>query len=402
MPIIFDINEVLPGMTLAKNIVYEEKPLLKSGYKLGEHDIKALKRRGIKSVYIFDPLLDEFCDDDSLDHEVSQHVRKALTDSIDNVEKNFKKHSSITMNDVYELKQTISECIDFIKSNPVAVAILNKSSRGNFSKQHSANVMYLSMLVAMKLKNYIIRERMKTVNTKNFDSLGDLNPMGLGAVLIDLKLDKFEDYANRALKPDEVEKILNHCKEGYEELPNELHPYSRAIVKTHHECFNGLGYYGLKNAAIPILSRVIRVADAFDIATSRNLFHEAKSHVYVLFHMTHGKYKTYFDPEITRALSEVIQPFPIGAKVEMANGNQAVIVKHNSEYPFHPVVVMAFDAEGKPLPKDKLVKVDLSNNHAFKIRKFTGEDISYIYNKECAGEKIERKSCDNLFSLLFP
>lgn len=402
MPILFNIDEVMPGMVLAKAILSNDRILLNHNYKLSKTDIDLLKKRGVKTIYVSDPLLDKFCDDESQDIEVSQHVQEMIVSSIDNVEKTLKKHSSLENKDIYELQKSIQECVEYIKNNPVAVAIINQNS-DNFMKQHATNVMYLSMLLALKTRSYIVNERIKSTSLRKNMECFDLNPMGLGAVLIDMHLSQYEVLANRTLKLDQVTEILNHPVSAYKELPDNIHPYSRLIVKTHHECWNGLGFpLGLKGQEVPVLSRIVRVADAFDLATSRNLFHNAKSHVYTLFHMSKGKYRNYFDANIVSALTSVIQPFPIGAKVKLSNNIYAVVAKHNPDLPFKPIVITAFDSEHKALPKQDLQKIDLSKVNGIKIINFMNEDISYIYNENIEIVKVEREKANNLFDVLFP
>lgn len=51
-----------------------------------------------------------------------------------------------------------------------------------------------------------------------------------------------------------------------------------SIVASHHEHFDGSGYpKGLRGDEIPLLSRIILVADCFDAIRQRRSYHEAKS-----------------------------------------------------------------------------------------------------------------------------
>lgn len=402
MPILFNIDDVIPGMALGKAIVSGSQILLNSRYKLTEKDIKSLKIRGISQVYISDPLLDDLCQDESREQEVATIVQNKIVGTINCVNKNIKKHSNLSVKDVYNLQKSIAECVDYIAKNPVAVAILNQSNATSFAQQHSTNVMYLSLLIALKLKSYVIQERLKII-AKGVYNVFDLNPMGLGAILCDLDIPKFEIYANRVLTKEEVQELLEHPINTYNKLPEEIHPYARTIVKTHHECYNGLGYpEGRKGEEIPILSRIIRVADAFDIATSKNLFNDARSYVWVLYHMLSGKYSTYFDQKVVGALASVIQPFPIGAKLKMNNGKYGVVVSHNTDNPFRPIVVIAFDENEIPLQKSEFEKVDLAQNKAFKIKLFMQEDLSYIYDSLPHAQKVDKNTSSKLYDILFP
>jgi HD-GYP domain-containing protein (c-di-GMP phosphodiesterase class II) len=57
---------------------------------------------------------------------------------------------------------------------------------------------------------------------------------------------------------------------------NRLDPKIAEAILYHHERFDGLGYpFGLTADAIPILSRIVLVADAFDAMTSKRAYQPA-------------------------------------------------------------------------------------------------------------------------------
>lgn len=72
------------------------------------------------------------------------------------------------------------------------------------------------------------------------------------------------------LTEKEYEAIKAHCKIGFEFL-NKTEKFRNVanIVLHHHEKFDGKGYpCGLKGKEIPLLSRIITVADSFDAMVS--------------------------------------------------------------------------------------------------------------------------------------
>lgn len=76
-------------------------------------------------------------------------------------------------------------------------------------------------------------------------------------------------------------------------------------VLHHHEHFDGTGYPdGLSGERIPLLSRVILVADAYDAMTNPRAFREAWDHETSLEQL-HRRSGTQFDPVVVRAFSEV-------------------------------------------------------------------------------------------------
>jgi HD-GYP domain-containing protein (c-di-GMP phosphodiesterase class II) len=77
---------------------------------------------------------------------------------------------------------------------------------------------------------------------------------------------------------DQTERDLmeRHPELGFAMTRNRLDPKIAEAILYHHERFDGRGYpFGLTADAIPILSRIILVADAFDAMTSKRSYQPA-------------------------------------------------------------------------------------------------------------------------------
>ncbi len=80
-----------------------------------------------------------------------------------------------------------------------------------------------------------------------------------------------------ALTPEEFEIMKTHTTKG----ANILRPVTQLRemlpgIELHHEALNGRGYpYGLKGDEIPLLARVIAVADTFDALTTNRPYQKA-------------------------------------------------------------------------------------------------------------------------------
>lgn len=101
-----------------------------------------------------------------------------------------------------------------------------------------------------------------------------LNQLECAALLHDLgKIAMPDSILNKpsSLSPDEYEIIKSHPQRGYEIVKNisnfkEIAP----LILSHHERFDGSGYPNhLKGDKIPYLSRIIAVADSFDVILSK-------------------------------------------------------------------------------------------------------------------------------------
>ncbi|HDS74438.1 MAG TPA: HD domain-containing protein, partial [Firmicutes bacterium] len=80
------------------------------------------------------------------------------------------------------------------------------------------------------------------------------------------------------------------------------------IVRSHHERFDGHGYPdGLANDAIPIESRIICVADAYDAITSKRTYNKPLSPLKAVEEIERNS-GTQFDPEVVSALRNALEP----------------------------------------------------------------------------------------------
>ncbi len=80
------------------------------------------------------------------------------------------------------------------------------------------------------------------------------------------------------LTPDEFEQMKTHTVLGAKMLSGGRFPLlqlAEQIALTHHERWDGTGYIGLHEEAIPMAGRIVTVADVFDALTSKRPYKEA-------------------------------------------------------------------------------------------------------------------------------
>ncbi|MDO8682009.1 MAG: response regulator [Armatimonadota bacterium] len=87
-----------------------------------------------------------------------------------------------------------------------------------------------------------------------------------------------------------------------------------SIVRHHHERYDGGGYPdGLSGDAIPLLSRVVAVADAYEAMTSERPYRHAKSHVDAIKELR-ANARTQFDPIILECFIAAVDDIEAGNK----------------------------------------------------------------------------------------
>ncbi len=119
-------------------------------------------------------------------------------------------------------------------------------------------------------------------------------------------------------KLNEVEYALiqEHVKTGFA-LLNKIPMFQRVaeIIRYHHERYDGTGYpEGLKAEAIPELSRIMIVADAFDAMTTNRIYKGRKSVAEAIAEIKLLR-EQQFHPEVVDAALEVLQHVTIDASI---------------------------------------------------------------------------------------
>ena len=91
---------------------------------------------------------------------------------------------------------------------------------------------------------------------------------------------------------------------------SDLKPIAQYIL-CHHERWDGKGYpQGLQGEKIPLLSRILAVADAYDVMTSDRLYRKASSSEYAVAEIVTGS-GTQFDPDVVKMFLEVTSKFSL-------------------------------------------------------------------------------------------
>ena len=203
-----------------------------------------------------------------------------------------------------------------IRGNPFGVlSIRKKKDRGVFTSKDLHYVMSLTKRASLNLENKLLYESLFTNVLATFKSLiasiqirdqyteehsvrvtkmaldiamsmgcpeRDVESLRIAGALHDIGKIAIPDAV--LLKPDKLSNdeyrvIMNHSQLGETILtPIALYDKERRIVLHHHERWDGRGYPGgLAGDEIPLLARIISVADTFDAITNNRPYREARS-----------------------------------------------------------------------------------------------------------------------------
>jgi len=103
------------------------------------------------------------------------------------------------------------------------------------------------------------------------------------------------------LSVDEWDLVRRHPEQGHRiaQAIREIAPLAEAIL-SHHECWDGSGYpRGLRGNDIPILARMLAIADAYDVMVHDRPYKRAISRAQALEEIKNGASKQ-FDPALAR------------------------------------------------------------------------------------------------------
>lgn len=114
-----------------------------------------------------------------------------------------------------------------------------------------------------------------------------------------------------ALTPDEYTFIKVHPERSYDILRHMKQLEMAATAARHHqEQFDGRGYpHGLRGERIPLLSRIIAVADTYDSITSSRAYRPGRTHEVAMREIQRVT-GTQLDPTIVKVFSEMVAQEP--------------------------------------------------------------------------------------------
>ena len=144
-------------------------------------------------------------------------------------------------------------------------------------------------------------------------SAGEVTTLRISATLHDIGKIGIADSI--LLKPagldrDEWEEIKTHSERGQRIVCATLLPNADeigVIIRHHHEYFNGAGYPdGLAGEDIPLLSRILSIADSYDAMATPRVYHRARSHEEIM-EVLRSEENVKSDPFVFRKFAEIIE-----------------------------------------------------------------------------------------------
>jgi HD-GYP domain-containing protein (c-di-GMP phosphodiesterase class II) len=226
--------------------------------------------------------------------DFSQRVTLKSKTEIGELASTFNSMSQDLERFVFDLKRAAEENRSlFLSSIQMLAGAVDE--KDPYTKGHSDRVTRYSVLLATELG--LITEEIEKIRIAA--QLHDVGKIGI------------EDRILKkpgALTPDEFEIMKTHTTKGGSILRpvvslKEMIPG----IEGHHESLDGRGYpYGLKGDQLPLMPRVIMVADTFDAMTTNRPYQAAMDPEYVV-RIINSLATTKFDPRVVKALTSVFE-----------------------------------------------------------------------------------------------
>jgi len=339
-------------------------PLLRAGVRVSDSYRQSLQRAGITSVWIDDGLSEGIEPLEVLTEATKQRATSAIRDAFRDVTRSLSAGATVSADTVQEMRQVAEMIVGDVAGNVHSALALNDLANADgYTLKHSLAVTTLGLSLGLR-----VMQKYGWVDThgkRRFDGIEDrLAPLGVGLLLHDIgKLAVPPEILRKPgpLTEEEWKAMRAHPTLGFQILrkDEEISPLARAVVRSHHERWNGSGYPdGQAGAQIHQFARIAAVADVFDALTSDRYYRRALPMDEAYDFVVDGGGRD-FDPEVVNLFRSVVAPYPPGTRVVLSDGNCGLVKEVRPDAVKAPIVRIIVDASGALVPA---FEVDLSRS----------------------------------------
>jgi HD-GYP domain-containing protein (c-di-GMP phosphodiesterase class II) len=338
------LTSLQPGQKLGQDIFVPGAagpPLLRAGVTLDARYLRALDGKGITSVFIEDALSEGVKPQRVLTPETQQQAIRAVGTALGDASEALAAGRGLSAKAVDELQIVANLIAQEVHDAPdVALHLADMMGAEKYLLQHVVDVAALGTVLAGRI--FRLNGWVDHTGKRRRDKIDPrLAKIALGLLLHDIgKLAIPDEILQKpgALDESEWAVVRRHPQMGAEMLGENISFLIRAVVKQHHERWDGSGYPdGTEGDAIHQFARIAAVADVYDAVTSERVYRAQMAPHQGVAIIERGE-GTEFDPEVVAVFSKVVMPFPPGSEVELADGRTALVVDVDPRAPYEPTV----------------------------------------------------------------
>ena len=325
-------------------------PLLKAGIRISDSYRASLERAGVPAVWVDDGLSKGIEPLEVLSEGTKRRATIAIRDAFRDAPTTLATGRDLPDQTVREMIDVVDQIIDEVAENVHAALALNDLANADgYTLKHSLAVTTLGLSLGLRVMQkygwFDAQDKLR------FDDIhGRLPPLGVGLLVHDIgKLAVPPEILNKPgkLTDDEWVAMKTHPMEGVRILQHAtISPLSRAVVRSHHEQWNGAGYPGgLAGPKIHQFARIAAVADVFDALTSDRHYRKAWP-VHKAWTFIVERSGTHFDPEVVSVFQSSVAPYPPGTGVVLSDGSSGIVKEVRPEMLTQPIVRIVLDPAG--------------------------------------------------------
>lgn len=313
-------------------------PVLRAGAVLTDNYIASLTEHGVVAVWIHDQLSDGVEPHDLVPPHVRQETAGKVSGALNQAQGALQQGHGMSGEAAQELKSVVRRLLECVADSPSTALVLQDLAAADaYSFQHAIDTCALGLLIGRRLFERRGWQDFRG-NFRRDDIDGRLLKLGLGLLLHD---------AGKIGLPDDDAVLREHPIAGAELINSpSFSPLVRAVVREHHECWDGTGYpRALAGPKINELARIAAVANAYDRLTSERPGSPARTAAQGRAEIAAAA-GTAFDPEIVEIFLSLVVPYPVGSEIELADGRVGVVTDVPPDSPERPFLRVPREAGG--------------------------------------------------------
>ena len=352
------------GMVAARNVHSAEGRLLVTkDTVLSEAMVANIQKTSLGSIYVRNPLFQDI----EAEEVVTEDNRRKAVMALKSAVTAYQKTKVL---DIQPLKKVLRELVvEIIRNRDSMIHQLDMRTYQDYIYAHSVNTCVLSVLIAVNL-DY---------------PEGKLTDLALGTMLHDVGMMMLPDALLMKmgnLTPEESKQVQQQPEDGFNILRTvrEIPITVAHIAYQHHERVDGKGYpRNLTADKILEFAKVAAVADTFDALVSDRPYrkgmvpHEAYEVMMALA-------DSYVDRDILHLFLTHVAIYPVGAVVQLDNGQHGVVTKVLPRLQTRPQVRLLTDQQGNLLSEQ--TEIDLTQHLTLMISRVLKEKEVFELGKK--------------------
>ncbi len=358
-------RRVVEGMVLGEDVLCgnaDGTPLLRAGTTLSGPYVRSLVDHGINAVYVDDAVSAGIVVPRPLSPELKATATATVAKAMTSVRELKPAAAGLGDKEIADLSAVAALIAEHVAgSAEVGMALVDLSTVDGHVYEHSVNVAALGLLVGDRLlRTHGYRD---WSGKRSFEGMQmRLVRLGLGLLLHDLgKLAIPSGIVNKAdpLAPDEAELLRRHPVLGCEMLRTDtITPLVKAVVRSHHERWDGTGYPDGKGGEdINQLARIAAAANAYDATVSARPRSPARPPEDGWQTIVDGR-GTAFDPLVVDVFRELVAPWPIGTEVRLSDGLRGIVASVPNGQLDRPTVRVVYASGDQERAGEEIALVD--------------------------------------------